>query len=347
VFSSPTFVAAGPEPAADDAMAPRSATRRGGGCRRVLTSLAAAAALAAASRALVASFVGAPAAPPQAQRSAAGLRAWTPRVEEVAGSGSQEVSDDRRSLSRRGAISAVPALAALWVLSSNPQPAAALIAMGREEVAAAAEALKGLLGRWNEFEKIPGDAGIIAAGTALENVMGSTSQLDVVIEVPPGEALGIDIDGRTVMKVNKKPSLFKAGDTINEINGKETLNSGEIKKAIQKAQEANEPIKIAATRVLQTAFVTISRSLQLLYEDTRANLPEVDDVMNRVTGLKAKAGLMADAIGELSDIKPRIASLVVDLEAYAVSPSLADTPRPAPKVAAADGKSGDLDGLFG
>merc|ERR1712039_561876 len=120
---------------------------------------------------------------------------------------------------------------------------------------------------------------------------------------------------------------------------------GDVVKKVKQAKESGGPIKITVSRRYQTPFVTINKSLKLIYEDTNAAIVEVEDVTARIGSLKIKAGLLADSIGELKDIKKRLDALVTDLDAYAKAPSVADAPKPQKSQKQESG--GDMSELFG
>jgi len=240
------------------------------------------------------------------------------------------------------AVTGPAGLAALWVLTMGQE--VAIAAVGRAEVQAGADALRDVQARWGEFEKA-GEPGVAAAGEALTAVLGSTAERRVEITVPPGDSIGVDIEGRAVTSVSKKGLGWQQGDFLEQINGVDLKDEEDVVKKVKQAKEGGGPIKIAVSRRFQTPFVTINKSLRLIYEDTNAPIAEQEEVMARIGSLKIKSGLLADGIGELPDIKKRLDTLVSDLDAYVAAPSVADAP--APQKTPKQDSGADMSELFG
>lgn len=260
--------------------------------------------------------------------------------------GASEAGSPEQALpSRRSVALVAPAWWAFWAPLLGR--AAAPAATPRDEVAEAAAALKGVQGRWQEFEAATGDAALAAAGEVLFAVLGSTIERSLEITIPEGAPIGVDIEGRSVDKVNTPGMGWKSGDTIEQVNGAAVEDQADIVSSVRKAKEKGGPIKIVFTRRTKSPFVTLATSLRLIYENTNAAIPEVEEVTNRIGNLKTKASLLIDGIGELPDIRKRLDRVVVDLEAFAAAPAVSAAPKKEAAPAAAEGDGSGYSALFG
>lgn len=210
--------------------------------------------------------------------------------------------------------------------------------MGREVAGAA---LRQLIKDWPGILK----QGEPACGDAVQNILGSTVETSIEIDVAAGAGLGVDVEGLSVTGATgggpvPKEGLQK-GDFIDTIAGKKPEDQDEAGKLVKQARESNQPYKVTATRRSMSPFVGLQKPLQLMYQDSNTPMKEVEEVMEDYGKLRLKASFVVDGLAPAAELKGQLDRFVADLEVYLSSGSTAAAPT---KKAAG---SSDLGDLFG
>jgi len=231
----------------------------------------------------------------------------------------------------------VPAGLGLWLAA--PRSPALAEAQAFAEVAAAAEALRGLQRRWPELEA----GGAAAAGEAVLQALSGSAESTFEVTVPAGASLGVEIEGLAVTSVFDRTYGWQVGDKIMQINGADVESKDQAVKRVKEAREANSAIRVSALRLAQTPFVQLDRSLRLVYQDTDAAVPEPEDVSKKVGNLRSTAALVPDGVYSLAELRASLDTLLADLAAYTAEPK---APSAAKKVAKSASGGDDFGDLF-
>jgi membrane-associated protease RseP (regulator of RpoE activity) len=172
-------------------------------------------------------------------------------------------------------------------------------------------------------------------------------EFKLMVTVPAGENLNVDIAGLTITDASRSRSRgWKKGDRVLIVNGEDMTNFEDIKAQVKASQKSNSPIKLIVERRQESPFARLLKAMQGVYEDTDAPLTEPDEVLAKVSSLKNKATLLVDGIGDTAGLRKKVDAVSKELNTYVAAWDKQQAPKEEEKSKSASSDSGDLDGLF-
>lgn len=236
---------------------------------------------------------------------------------------------ERRSALLMASLAAVP-------LTLHADPATALVQISKTyakgELRAALDSLRELKEKWDKVTA--DDLRAVLLSTGVDSA--------VIIDIPPGSSLGVEIEGVSVTEVTK-PLGFKVGDFIEEVNGVAVENIQELRKKVKDAPP-KDVMKITVRRRSTTPFVTFEQSVRVIYGDSDYPLPEPEeDVLPELKALQSGIDSLESGFLTKDELLRRLEALCAN-----IAPYVGETPQPkAPAAASApSAPESDLSGLF-
>lgn len=219
------------------------------------------------------------------------------------------------SMPRRAQVLAL-LMAALSFAVRAPRARAATTGPNHDQVVRAANVLHSLQTRWPSIEA----QGAAGAAQVLEELTGTLNSV-ISISVPPGGSVGVEIEDRTVVGINRPELGWQIGDFVMAVNGVEVSNQEKLVAATQEARSKGGTVVYSVRRLQESPFVTIVSALEKIYRDADSETPlsEPEDVARAFRDLKNKAALAQDGIIELPRLREKLDELTKLVESFAAA----------------------------
>mmetsp|Transcript_6029 Transcript_6029/g.13297 ORF Transcript_6029/g.13297 Transcript_6029/m.13297 type:complete len:322 (+) Transcript_6029:53-1018(+) len=224
------------------------------------------------------------------------------------------------------------AQAALFSVAGVQAPHAALAdeTLALQQLKIAAEAMRKLQKDLPDLTQQGADG----AEQVIARISG-TLNAEVTVTVPAGTSAGVDIEGMVVTGVSRPDLGWKSGDFVKSINGQEVFGQEDIVKTVSKFRNAGESLRFVATRKAASPFVTLKGALEEVGNSVPSSiqLPEPQDVADKVQTIKVFASFVQDGQGKLDLVRPSVDALADELELYVAAPEAAKAEAAAAKAA--------------
>lgn len=237
---------------------------------------------------------------------------------------------DRRSALLVASLAAVPV-----TLQADPATAVVQISTryAKGELRAALGSLRELKAKWDKVT--PDDLRTLLISAGVDEA--------VTIDVPPGSALGVELEGLVITDLTKNLG-FRVGDFVEEVNGVPVENIQDLRLKVKDAPP-KDILKVTVRRRSTTPFVTFEQSVKAIYGDADYPLPEPDeDVIPELKALQAGVDSWESGFVTKEELLARLDALCA-----AIAPYIGDAPAakaPAPASAPPPAPEADLSGLF-
>jgi len=181
-----------------------------------------------------------------------------------------------------------------------------------DQAETAASVLHDLQTNWGSIEK----QGAAGAEKLLEE-LGSNVGRVLKIKVPSG-SVGIDVEDRTVVAVNRGELGWVQGDVILDVSGTPVENQSDLMQKVQDVKSKGGQLVFSVERKTASPFVTLEAALQKIYSDADSSIPlaEPAEVQKLIRQLRINAQYVKDGVFELGEIRKDLDAILVELDKF-------------------------------